>query len=920
MRRILALALLSVGLAQAAGAAARELPPRRAAPISVAGAPRSLVTLVVAVPSEFESSERVRFEVVVTGAVTVLGRLQGEVEPAGAGGRMRPVMLTLRVPSSALVGLLDVADVVFADDAGRSVIVPIILRVPSVRVVALNGLREMRDLAPGDRIELLYRVQNLGNDTEQLRVQLGSSSAWAPRVLGDPVVVLPAYGAAELLVSVRVPSTFSGGSHPLDVSLVRESRVDTTRVATTRTMMRVKERIPIAPGLSVRPYVGVGAASDGTAATAGVRVVGPLGERARLLLDLAAPPSGGGRGVFALSGLGAVRLPVQATVNGVGWSVSAGGASANLGPLAGSFANGSGVSSRVTVKDVEYEALAARPFAGLGASGHLAGFRATHASDRGPISLAVSSLREGTASAGVSARELRAIGAEWTTEAFDGTAITTGLSFRDHSAGRGVGYQARVGREGPDGGITASLLHAPGGVLAFAPATDSWGLNARRRVSDVLTLDLGARRTRDQGAAIRSIEGRGVDIGATYAVSAATSVGVRGNAQSSLVESGLGTAGQFGSRQQGITTNLQTVRGAWRFGGSFRLSQVERVTTLLNGSVAASGSLQRSTGASVSRAIASLGTIGLSSSLVETGRGVGAPPWLWSNSLRWADVRIPVLEESVRLLAEVRTLHSALERPRVGARTELSTILRNGLEVAASLERNPFLVDASGRVGLMGALRVGLTADVLGSVSRSTERAVFEDLDGDGVRDPGERGVPGVAVRFDNFRFQSARDGSFKVPNSLRGRLRVDAATLPSGLVIHPRVAGDTVERRDIPLVPTARVTVELYFVLDDEGRAPRVDLATADVWLRDADGFEWVGRYIGEGRFLFPDVPIGSYTMRTSTARMAEPVRIEEQGLVLRPGENAALRVSVRGRAVRIITPPRQGGRGGSGVRGRGQ
>lgn len=180
MRRLLFLFLL-VGLAPRQALATGAPTDRRLPPISVAGAPRSLVTLVVAIPAELESAQRVRFQVVLSGAVEVMGRLEGELE-LGVGARPRPVMLTLRVPATALVGLLDVADVVFTTDAGLSVAVPIILRVPSVLAVRVTGVRELAALDRGDLVELSYRVQNLGNDTERLSVRVDAPSEWRVRV------------------------------------------------------------------------------------------------------------------------------------------------------------------------------------------------------------------------------------------------------------------------------------------------------------------------------------------------------------------------------------------------------------------------------------------------------------------------------------------------------------------------------------------------------------------------------------------------------------------------------------------------------------------------------------------------------------------------------------------------------------------
>jgi hypothetical protein len=193
---------------------------------------------------------------------------------------------------------------------------------------------------------------------------------------------------------------------------------------------------------------------------------------------------------------------------------------------------------------------------------------------------------------------------------------------------------------------------------------------------------------------------------------------------------------------------------------------------------------------------------------------------------------------------------------------------------------------------------------------------VYRDRNANGRQDVGEPGVPGVELRFDNVRITTGRDGMYRLPSSLRGRLRVNPASLPSGVVAHPRLALDSLERRDIPLVPTGNRTVVLQLEADAEGRVPDVDLEKAEVWLRDADGFEWVSLGLGNGRFAFEHVPVGSYTLRLSFERLAEPVRADEVTIEILEGNATDVIVPVRGRAVRIITPPR-GGRGGVGPRG---
>jgi hypothetical protein len=118
--------------------------------------------------------------------------------------------------------------------------------------------------------------------------------------------------------------------------------------------------------------------------------------------------------------------------------------------------------------------------------------------------------------------------------------------------------------------------------------------------------------------------------------------------------------------------------------------------------------------------------------------------------------------------------------------------------------------------------------------------------------------------------------------------------------------------------VATGTKVVELAVETDGDGRTPEVDLSRATIWLADRDGFEWVGRSVGGGRFTFEHVPAGVYGLRYNVDRLAEQVRIDDVQVTVNAGANEPQFVAVRGRTVRLITPPRNGGRGAGGRGGR--
>jgi hypothetical protein len=239
-----------------------------------------------------------------------------------------------------------------------------------------------------------------------------------------------------------------------------------------------------------------------------------------------------------------------------------------------------------------------------------------------------------------------------------------------------------------------------------------------------------------------------------------------------------------------------------------------------------------------------------------------------------------------------------------------------------SVERNPFFRDATGRAGVVGAIKLTTSTEVFSTARFSPPGLVYEDRNGNGTRDAGENGVAGVVLRQGDVRVSTNREGAFRVPSDVRGLLRVDPRSIPVGFVAHPRYATDSLERREIPLVPTGSIVVALSVVADSAGRRPDVDLAKTQLWLRDGTGLQWVGVAVGDGSFRFDQVPVGTYGIRIDFSKVNEPIRVDETTTIeVKPGAQSVRLIEVRGRAIRLSPPnPRSGnGRGGNTGRGSG-
>lgn len=877
------------------------------APVSVSGAPRSLVSLVVPVPTQLEDAGHLSFAVEISGRVDVLGRQFGELTTL-PGQRHRPVLLTIRVPGDALVGLLDVADVVFTAEDGRQVVVPVILRVPSVLAIRVTGQRELVNVAAGDRVELAYRVQNLGNAPETFVVELDAPADWR-RTVPRTVSVGP-FGSTEIPVSLRVAPGAAGNDHLVSVTLRRASG-DTAEVGAWATMLRSAPGLVRPSGLRLDPFVAVAATATGVGTASGLVLQGPISRGVRLFAQASPLPSSGNQDAV-LAQSGALRLPFLASVSTDTWNVQAGATQINVSELGGMNLGGQGVTAYYDDGTRNGRVIVARPGFDGRDRGSFLGAAAGQQTAFGQFTGFASVLKQ--QSSVFDERQLTAIGADYVSRPVGTLLFIAGAAVRAHDQGTGLGVRAQVLHERKGESLRLRVSHAPGGSGAFALQSDEIMLDGRRDLTARVSVSGEYFRNADRGGQFSDVIGSGLSIGPRVLLGDASSLSVRAFHQTSDVTATNVGIGRFGTTNTGGTMTGFSTLGAWDLMADLNVMDVVRRAELFSGAEDEVRALQSVANLTANREVSSLGMLGLGASLQSAESGVGLPERATSVFARWTGLPLFVFGQLVLASSEARLFHSDVAG---GSQTALrfgaQTQFRNGTMIDGSVSRSPFVRDANGRMGWVAALRVGVTAEVLAGDRLRTPGVVFVDSDADGVRDPEERGVAGVQLRYGNARVTTGRDGRYRLPANLRGRLRVDPTSLPRGLVVAPRVALDSAERRDIPLLATGSRDIVLELQADAELRIPNVDLSKSDVWLRDADGFEWVGEHMGGGRFRFSEVPVGTYAVRLDFSRLSEPVRAEEPTFEVRTGQSEAVRIQVRGRTVRMISPPR-GREGGAG------
>jgi len=907
VRAALPLALAALTLAASPARAALDEIVRLAA-IVASGVPRGLVTVVVPIPAELVDRPDVSFEVRAVGGIEVLGRLSGPARVAG--GPSRPLVLTFRVPANSAAGVVDAAEVIFRAGTGVEYRVPLQLRVTVVRSVTLLGSREMRGLRAGDRLELPFRIVNGGNATDTVRIGVQGPLGWITRLDRPVVAVVPARGQVEFSVSIGIPSVANIGDHTLAVSIHGAANPDA--VTTVFTTLGLVGRAGATAGLVLRSSLAAATSSEGSATFTGVELAGPVAHEVTLRAQLSPGFTGSGVTMMGLSAVGASPSPFAASLSGPGWDLIAGNTSMQLSELGGVNLLGRGVTAQMDRGAREARAIIARPASGTRAVGQLIGAGLWQRTAAGRFGATASYLSDRGGFAG--GRELTAFAAEYRSQPLGSLTMGAALAHRSSGDLSGIGYSGSLVHERPSDRAAFRLTHAPGGTAAFARATDEWEFEGSRLLTERWSLDASAQRSRDAGRVFGGMRSGSWTLGQRFAYTPTAAFTLRAQSSTFSADAGDGEIGGFGAGDRELVAGFEWRRELLAISAEGSYGEVLRSTELLDGRVSESAALQRGLRVSMTRGLAQWGMLDANAGIEQTASGVGLPSQVWRGGLRWSEIPLAVGTRQARLNVESSLQRLGYLPTAVVTRATLRTALPAGLDLVFSAERNPFLRDSRGRAGWIAAVRVTASTRVFSPKALGPEGIVYEDRDLDGKRGPDEPGVAGVVVRRGDGRATTDREGRYRLPLAARGRTRIDQGSLPIGLVAHPLLAADSLERLELPVLPTGSVVVELALAADADGRVPVADLRPAVVILREAGGFEWVGRRTSPTTATFESLPTGAYELVVNFALGSEPLRIEDRLQVeVVPHQSRTLAVRVMGRSVRIFTPPARNRDGGS-------
>lgn len=905
--------LFAVLLAFAGGPGPDDLV--RLRPLVVDADDRTVLVVPVPVPEELRGGGRVRWTAGVRGGAALVGRAAGEFgdSTATATTSATNLLLTVRLPADASAGLLEVAEVTFRHAQG-TVVLPIQVRIDRRRQLRLSGSPLIADLRPGDRLELGYRLFNEGNGAETLYVRVTGPADWRISPDRPTQVVVARRGELDVVVRVSIPMTTGVGDQSLLVSVADTPSATDAPLALTRTTMRVVPAV-VSNGLLLKPMVAIAAGTGAGSAVAGATLDGAVTEEVRLTARYSPRPRRTGIANQGLASVGAFATPFTATLSASDWSLTAGNAMTELSSLAGVNVMGEGLSGRAQRGEYEARAVVARPTSGFGATGHLLGGGVWRDTDLGRIGGVVSHLEERGGL--VRGRALTALALDFRSAPLGAWTIGSGLAYRGNAETSGAGVALGATRATERDRLHVRVEHAPGGSAAFARATDEWELQGARTLNERWSVDASYARSDDAGNVFRRLRTENLAVGQRYQLSERLALSARAQADRFSAASSDTSFGGFGAGSQQLSAALDWRHGPLAVSAEGSVGSASRRTDLLGGRSVETVAGQQGIRLYASRGLERLGLLDASVSGQFTGAGIGVPAAIWIGAARWSGVPASLLGRTVRLDQEVQLQRLTGMPAMLVLRSSASTALPGGLELALSAERNPFYRDADGRAGWIAAMRISVGAELLTPSARGPAGVVFVDRNRNARRDPDEPTVSGVVVRRGDARARTGKDGTFRLPSNARGRTRVEQGSLPRGLLAHPRVAADSAERREIPLLVTGSITLDLRLVASEDGRRPVVTMRDVRVTLEDETGFAWVGRRLDDSTLVFEDIPAGHYRPRFDLSLLAEPVRVDDV-LSVTVEERGAGRVELplRGRALRITVPRSRTGTGGTRTR----
>lgn len=859
---LLALLLLAAGL-----------PPSATAQTAVD--PGGVATTLVTIHAPESAPDSVQYRVEMAGGFQLFARDRG-VAPVRDGAIRLP--LTFGVSPTVAAG-----DVV----AGRVVVRwpgSEVARPFSIRVRARYRLRfwiggDGITTPPAKPVEFHYYLGNRGNAVDTVDVVVSAPAGWTQVALPARVVLAPgdtAVGTVQL-----VPGRDARGGLERVVQVATESGGGRQSRSTSVVIVDATNWFGDLSSLPSTVFLGSTTGTDGVGGVA-IQAGGEIRPGTRMTLDFRQTDQ-----PFAAP---AVRRALMGPTFRVGlttpeWRLAAGDVFTRTDLFLGPSVHGAGVDAEWVGDGKGGALLIAAPSNGLGdEEGHLVRASGSVRTELGRFTGVVSSLRRNAAL--FEGFNVRAMGVEYQT----GTptsqlSVQAGAMEVANDSGdseMGPALEARYQLRSDRGSVLARLRTVPATVPRTSAYGDEAALSASFNFAGGLSALAWGYLTRSPLLGAEDpARSNGLAAGLRY-----SAAGTRLQVTGRLRESTPPTTGARSTRES-IHGIMDVPVGAMvvEFDGEWgRLAPADTAPWRPIGSARAGLRWARGS---------QWGVLGLG----WRDNGVGDPAVRadLSGKLRVgpAEIEAGIATELTRSLGDATTLW-----------TGTTMDVNRELAVTVGLDYQPVALGDRWRISLGVARRFALPLPI--RKQPTVQGVVYEDRNGNRVRDPDEPVLGDIPVRFGPLATTTDADGGFRFMEPVRGELRIETADLPLGLMVPADVHLPAAGFVEIPVVRTAALDLTLFIDRDGDGEWDEGEDAADGVVVsviapsgrtRDIAADE-------TGRARISALSPGAYTLRIhppATRRTGGPPI--EHGISVPPGGTVerTIAVPLRQREIRI-------------------
>ena len=831
--------------------------------------PRSLQVITVPVPARF-GDHKVDYTVTPLAQTDLLSSPTGTVAE-GDDPAARSATIVARMPQAAEPGPLQVAQIEFRDEV-TSATLSVELVIAKVIRLTLRPTRTAAAVYAGQHTLLDFVVQNLGNGVDTLHLVADPMSGW--RVDGIHGLILAPGERRQVTVQVQTPPPPAAGT----MAVMFRARNDIAEVA------RVSVAIEVLPDPAVAmkqrgPVMTAGIATvagddHGSSPVLGFEVSGPVSTGVTINGRLVQTTDRADFNPAAMSRIGYFVDAGFLNAAGRGWSVTGGRTGYAFSPLFGWATGGLGASADLNYGRWSMGLLAVQERFGGRTGGTQGGVKLARRLPHGTVTMTAAHFDQSL----VYDRRLDAAGVGYAFTPRAGLTLGAEAGFRSAPGGSGAAFSGQVEQRSARGMFGVYAAHAPGGSGAFARATDEVNGNLWRQLSGSVGVRMFGYATTDDPGTGNTSRSRGGAVGPSVRLSdrasmtldvsthlsefSATDPALGGSTSGSgelmATLGGQVTVGDYavtasvGAGRSTLTSDLGDSIHSERSGGRFTLrGGASRFTT--RGAFRIDGGIDKS--AAITGLPATTGFATAQASSVRLFAGPHAPTF---NVLAWLNV--------------YQGAPSSGPAVRVG----MDLPLPSQFALVVDVERNPYRATTSQGVPLVAAIRFEHALG-LPSMRRPTAQGrVFEDRNGNGMRDASESGLAGVMVRRGTQSAVTAPDGSYRfydraAPNAVPV---VDIGSLTSGQLAPDRAPEPGNTHWDLPVQRTGRIRIQLVPMLDTLGRLPTTRLNALSAIATDSAGAAWVAHADSNGVAIFDALPAGRYRVSVDLSGTTERLR----------------------------------------------